>query len=206
MFLITDEQGKVQSVFCTLMDFDNKSFKVKQVDGDAQFLFGENFMSINSIYSENGFDGLNKYFRDNWGFTTDKYAIFTNSSFRKFLSAFNGISITVTEDIDYKSSAFNLELEKGYQSLSGEKILNYLMICKDENKERVLCEIISSVLLPEYVDNSDRLFKRFANESKTNISVIDFSDSFNTLKTYCYSDDKFTPVPFYKEVVNEENS
>lgn len=206
MFLITDEQGEVQSVFCTLMDFDNKSFKVKQVDGDAQYLFGKHFMSINSIYSENGIEGLNQYFNDNWGFTTDKYAVFTLSSMRKFLSSFNGISITVSEKIDYKSPSFNVELDKGYQSLSGEKALNYLMICKDEDKERVLCEIISSLLKAEYVDNGDTLFKKFANSSKTDISVIDFSDSYNTLKTYCYSNDKFAPVPFYKEEVNEENS
>ena len=128
------------------------------------------------------------------------------SDLRKFLSSFNGITVNVTENVNYKSAEFNLELSRGKQELSGEKALNYLMICKDENKERVLCEIISSVLMPEYVDKSERLFKRFANESKTNISVIDFADSLNTLKTYCYSDDKFTPVPFYKEVVNEENS
>lgn len=206
MFLITDEQGKVQSVFCTLVDFDRKSFMVKQVDGDAQYLFGKNYMSINSIYSENGFDGLNKYFNDNWGFSTDKYAVFTMSSLRKFLSSFDGISITVTENVDYKSPSFNLELQKGYQSLSGEKALNYLMICKDKNKERVVCEIISSVLKPEYADNGNRLFKSFANNSKTDISIIDFSDSLETLKTYCYADDKFTPVPFYVEKVNEENS
>lgn len=206
MFLITDEQNVVQSVFCTLVDFDNKSFKVKQVDGDAIYLYGDNYISINNIYAENGVDGLNKYFKDNWGFTTDKYAVFTTVSLRKFLSSFNGISLTVSENIDYKSSSFNLELDKGYQALSGEKALNYLMICKDENKERVLCEIISSLLKPEYADNSDNLFKKFANASKTDISVIDYSDSYNTLKTYCYSDDKFSPVPFYMEEVNEENS
>ncbi len=204
MFLITDENGKVKSVFCTLMDFDNKSFKVKQVDGDAQYLFGKNYMSISSIYSENGIEGLNKYFEDNWGFTTSKYAIFTVSSFRKFLSAFDGISVTVTENVDFKSPEFNLELDKGYQALSGEKVLNYLMMCSDENKERVLCEIICSVLLPEYTDKADRLFKRFANSCETDISVIDFSDSYNTLETYCHSEDKFKPVPYFVEETDEE--
>ena len=41
-----------------LVDFDNKTFKVKQVDGDAQYLFGKSYMSINRIYTENGFDAL----------------------------------------------------------------------------------------------------------------------------------------------------
>ena len=89
MFLVTDEQGKIQSVFCTLADFDKKTFRVKQVDGDAQYLFGNCYMSINRIYEENGIEGLNKYFSDNWGFSTEKYAVFTISSLRKFLSSFN---------------------------------------------------------------------------------------------------------------------
>ena len=163
-------------------------------------------MSINNIYSENGVGGLNKYFKDIWGFSTDKYALFTVTTLRKFLASFNGISLTVSESIDYRSSSFNLELDKGYQAISGEKALNYLMICKDENKERVLCDIISSLLKPEYADNSDSLFKKFANASKTDISVIDYSDCYNTLETYCYAVDKFSPVPFYSEEVNEEYS
>ena len=138
-------------------------------------------------------------------FSTDKCAVFTVSSLRKFLSSFDGISITVAESIEYHSSSINLELDKGYQSLSGEKVLNYLMICKDEYKEKVLCEIITSVLMPEYVDNGSRLFKSFANNSKTDISIIDYSNSFDTVKTYCYADDKFEPVPFYMEEINEEN-
>ena len=205
MFIIEDEQGKIESAFCTLVDFDNKTFKVKQVDGDAQYLFGKSYMSINRIYTENGFDGLNKYFTDNWGFSTDKYAVFTVSSLRKFLSLFNGISITVAESIEYHSSSINLELDKGYQSLSGEKVLNYLMICDNKYKEKVLCEIISSVLKPEYADNGTKLFKNFANYSETDISIIDYSDASDTLKTYCYADDKFEPLPFYMEETDEEN-
>ena len=36
----------------------------------------------------------------------------------------------------------------------------------------------------------------FANLSQTDISVIDFFDSLETLETYCYADDKFVPQPF----------
>ena len=39
-----------------------------------------------------------------------------------------GIAKNVTENVNYKSSEFNLEISKGKQELSGEKALNYLMI------------------------------------------------------------------------------
>ena len=70
------------------------------------------------------------------------------------------------------------------------------MICDNENKEQVLCDIITSVLNAEYIDESENLFKRFANLSQTDISVIDFFDSLEKLKTYCYADDRFLPQPF----------
>ncbi len=194
MFIITDNDDKVQSVFCTLVDFDNKTFKVKQVNGDAQYLYGKTYKSINGIYTDFSEVGVAQFFSEKWNISVDKYAVFKTSDFRKFLSLFNGITVNVTENVNYKSSDFNLELSKGKQELSGEKALNYLMIC--DNKEQVLCDIVASVLKAEYVDKSESLFKKFANLSKTDISVIDFFDSVETLETYCYANDKFLPEPF----------
>ena len=59
-----------------------------------------------------------------------------------------------------------------------------------------MLDIIESVLDGEHVDDAENLFKRFANLSKTDISVIDFYDSLEILKTYCYAEDKFFPQPF----------
>lgn len=194
MFIITDNDDKVQSVFCSLVDFDNKTFKVKQVNGDAQYLYGKSYKSINGIYTEFSEVGVAEFFLEKWSISVDKYAVFKMSDFRKFLSSFNGITVNVSENVNYKSSDFNLELSKGKQELSGEKALNYLMICDD--KEQVLCDIVASVLKADYMEKSESLFKKFANLSKTDISVIDFFDSVKTLETYCYADDKFLPEPF----------
>lgn len=194
MFIITDNDDKIQSVFCTLVDFDNKTFKVKQVNGDAQYLYGKTYKSINGIYTEFSEVGVAEFFSEKWSISVDKYAVFKMSDLRKFLSSFNGITVNVSENVNYKSSDFNLELSKGKQELSGEKALNYLMICDD--KEQVLCDIVASVLKADYMEKSESLFKKFANLSKTDISVIDFFDSVKTLETYCYADDKFLPEPF----------
>ena len=91
---------------------------------------------------------------------------------------------------------FNLELSKGKQEISGEKALNYLLICDNEQREKILCDIITSILTDEHIENAEKLFKKFANLSETDISVIDFHDSLKALETYCYADDKFLPQPF----------
>ncbi len=196
MFIITDGDDNVESVFCTLMDFDNKAFKVKQVDGDAQYLYGETYKSLNGIYADFAESGLQNFFSENWNINADKYAVFKMNDLRRFLSLYNGITVNVTENVNYKSSDFNIELPKGKQEISGEKALNYLMVCDDKDKEKVICDIIESVLKTEYMENSENLFKKFVNLSNTNISVIDFFDSLKTLETYCYADDKFLPEPY----------
>ncbi len=196
MFIITDGDDNVESVFCTLTDFDSKQFQVKQVDGNAQYLYGETYKSINGIYADFAESGLQNFFLEKWNINVDKYAVFKMNDLRRFLSLYNGITVNVTENVNYKSSDFNLELPKGKQEISGEKALNYLMICDDGDKENVICHIITSVLKAEYMENSENLFKKFVNLSRTNISVIDFFDSLETLETYCYADDKFLPQPF----------
>ncbi len=118
------------------------------------------------------------------------------SDLRRFLSSFNGIAVNVSEDINYKSSDFNLELEKGKQEISGEKALNYLLICDSKQREKVICDIITSVLTADYFEGAEKLFKKFANLSKTDISVIDFFNSLEMLEAYCYADDKFLPQPY----------
>lgn len=194
MFIITDNNGAVKSVFCTNLDYDKKSFTVKQIDGDFQCMYKNKYMMVNGIYSAFSTDGLAEFIRFKWNINVDKYAVFTMSDLRTFLSAFNGLSINVAEKVDYKSSEFNLELEKGRQELSGEKALNYLMYC--DNKEQVFCDIITSVLTEEHFSASQKLFKRFVNAAETNISIVDFYDAINNLEVYCKAEDKFAPQPY----------
>ena len=196
MFIITDADDTVESVFCTLMDFDNKTFRVKQVNGDAQYLYGKTYKSINGVYKDSAENGLSEFFTEKYNISIDKYVVFKLSDLRRFLSLFNGMTINVNEDVNYKSDNYNLELSKGKQEISGEKALNYLLICDNEQREKIFCDIIASILTDEHIENAEKLFKKFANLSETDISVIDFHDSLKTLETYCYADDKFLPQPF----------
>ena len=196
MFIITDADNNVESVFCTLMDFDNKSFKVKQVNGDAQYLYGKTYKSMNGIYIDSAENGLAEFFTEKYNINVDKYVVFKLSDLRRFLSLFNGISVNVNEDIKYMSSDYNLELSKGKQEISGEKALNYFLICDNIERENVICDVITSVLTDEHIENAEKLFKNFANLSRTDISVIDFHNALEVLETYCYADDKFLPQSY----------
>lgn len=196
MFTILNDENKIEFVFCTFIDFYNKTFKIKQIDGDAQLSFGEIYKSVNGIYAESSVDGLKSFIQSCYDVKIDKFAMFKKSDFKKFLSNFDGIEIDVTEDVNYQSPEFNLELKAGKQALSSEKAVNYLFVCDKIDREKALCDVISSLLKSQYIKEADILFKKFVNSCKTDISVIDFSDSMETIKVYCFADDKFMPTPY----------
>ncbi len=196
LFIVTDSENKVKSAFCTLINFDNKTFNVKQLNGDSQYLYGEKYKSINGIFQDSQENGIAEFFTEKYNINVDKYVVFKLSDLRRFLALFNGVTVNVAEDVNYKSNDYTLELSKGKQEISGEKALNYFLICDNAERENVICDIIASILTEEHVGNAEKLFKNFANLSKTDISVMDFYNSLEVVETYCYADDKFLPQPY----------
>ncbi len=196
MFVVLNDKNNVEFVCCSLIDFDNKSFKVQQLAGDTQVGFGKTYKSVNGVYKESGEVGLKSLLKDHYKIEIDKYAVFKRSDLKKFLTTFGGITVNVPENINYTSSDFDIELDKGTQSLSAEKTINYLFACDGIQREKALCDVFTSILTKENVVKADSLFKKFVNACETDISVIDFSNSVKTLEIYCSADDKFMPVSY----------
>lgn len=188
LFVITDDKSTIEMSFIVIADFDKKSMSVEVV---------EDIVSLNANYVESKEIGLKNYISSSYNINIDKYAIFTKDNFKKALSLFNGINLNVSEAINYKSSEFNLLLEAGNHTVSGDIAYKYLMANNDITaKELIVCDIINSILSMEYINKSDSLFKSFVNLCVTDISIIDYSDSIDTLATYTKANDKFLPEPY----------
>ena len=121
---------------------------------------------------------------------------FNKKDFKTFLSKFDGINVNIKEKIDFKSQEYNLYLEPGEQSVSGDIAFKLLAICDDKTVEPLLCDVINSILIPKYIDKSDSLFKTFANSCITDISIIDYTDKIEKLRIYANAKDKFRPTPY----------
>ncbi len=196
MFVFLNDKSNVEFICCSMIDYDNKSFKIGQINGDSQINVGDCYKSVNGIYTDNGINGIKDLILDRYGVSVDKYAVFNKSDLKQFLLAYDGFTVNVTESIDYTSPEFDIELEVGVQTLSAEKTINYLYACDGSARESALCDVAVSILKPQYISYADSLFKKFVNASKTDISVIDFSNAFDALETYCLADDKFAPISY----------
>ena len=187
LFVVKDDAGNIDLPFLVMTDFDNKTMNVKVIDDKT---------GLTKFYSENGENALKEYASAQLKTTVDKYVVFEHSQFKIFLSKFDGITVDVKKKIDYKSHDFNLILETGKQTLSGDIVYKLLLMSDNDILEYILCDVINSVLTPEYVNESESLFKDFVNSSSTDISIVDYADKIDKLRIYAYSNDKFMPTPY----------
>lgn len=192
LLLIIKDEKNVDYLCVVSTDFDGKSMTVNCIDGNSKIQYDNLNMTVSSIYSDDYEIGIKKALSNN-GIEIHKYAVFSNDQLKDVLSLFDGFSVNVQNPVNYKSQDFNLNIETGLQELSPDLTYKYLKISDISTRERIICDIIKSVLTEKYADNSDKLFTSFVNLCETDISVIDYSEAVDRLKAYCYAEDKFSP-------------
>ncbi len=150
--------------------------------------------TFEDIYHEKSVDGIINVLNSHFETQIEKYIVCSRTQLRDILSLFDDISINVSRPIDYHSFDFNLELKEGKQVLSDDYIMKYLVISDNNTRSSIICDVINSILVPEYTENSQHLFANFVNSCKTNISVIDYSEKIDDLIVYSKAKDKFLPT------------
>lgn len=194
LFVCADSKEAFDFAFAVECDFDSKAMVVKCVDASSKITLNGNSLTCAEIYKNHSINELKSAFDKSFAINVDKYFICDRAGAKEILSLFEGITINVAENIDYDSNGISLELNKGKQTVSGAYALNYLLISDNSTREQIVCDIINSVLIPQYTDNSQNLFTDFVNAGETDISVIDYSESIESIKIYANAEDKFLPV------------
>ena len=182
LFYVTDGEGKPDWAVALITDFNSKAMQVKGFSAPEALGAGGSFTDFKNSVSAT------------IGTPVDKYAVFTYEGLVEFFSQFDGITVNVPVGINYQGADFTLKLDAGRQALSPEYTAKLLSVSNDSQLAGVMCDVINSVLAPEYTENSQKLFTEFVNLSNTDISVIDYSEWAEALKIYSNSTDKFYPT------------
>lgn len=194
LFVCAESKDVFDFAFTVECDFDNKAMVIKCVDANTKITLNGSSITCGEIYKNHSINELKSGFGESFDINVDKYFICDRAGVKEILSLFDGITVNVEENIDYDSNGISLELNKGKQTISGAYTLNYLLVSENSTREQIVCDIINSVLTPEYTDNSQNLFTDFVNAGETDISVIDYSESIENLKIYANAEDKFLPI------------
>ncbi len=186
-------KGKSCLLFVCLNEDSSYSFSCTvETDYEKREMLISSY-DLKNVYDDGGVDGAKeKLFSQS--VSVDKYVIFDYGELNDFLSEFDAFEVNVKNNIDYKSSDFNLNLKAGTQSISADYLVKYLQIADADEKNNLVCSVINTVLKPKNTEKSDKLFKIFVNLFETDISIIDYSNGIDNIKIYSNSDDKFLPA------------
>lgn len=193
IFICVDNKNEFKFSLTLKTDYDNKLMTVNSFGYSDTVIYDGQEYSCGVVYERFALDALIKSISVKSGTEFEKYIKCTSSQLKDVFSLFKEINVNVLYDVDYHSPDFNLELDSGKQNLSADYLMKYLMISENSIRKSVFCDIINSVLKPEYTENSYNLFIGFVNSCETDISVIDYSESIEKLIVYSNSDDKFLP-------------
>ncbi len=193
LFVCAEGKEGFNFAFCVTCDFDNKLMTVKAVDKATAITVNGAQSSCQAVYENSLVNGLKSAFFESYGIEINKYFICDSSGAKEVLSLFDGITLNVAKDVDYNDGNISLSLKQGEQTVSGKIAYNYLAISDNATRQQIVCDIISSVLVAEYTENSQSLFADFVNAGETDISIIDYSNSIEKLEIYSKATDKFLP-------------
>ena len=93
------------------------------------------------------------------------------------------MDITVPEQIEYKGTDFSLILVRGKQNLKGDSLFKYLRYLDSQGahgrslQASALLEMLDYVFKPSYLEKRSRIFSKLSNTLKTDLSIVDFSQT-----------------------------
>lgn len=151
-----------------------------ETDGEA--------VSLEMLYQKWGELELAKAVETATGVKIDGYAGSDGNSFRNMINSFSGVDVTVPEQVEYRGEGLTLVLVKGKQNMKGDTLYKYMLYLESlgargrSMQANVLTEIFESVFKPSYIGRTSSIFSKFSNTLKTNLSIVDFSQTEEAVK------------------------
>lgn len=207
--LLLSNENTDELYMCALFqtDMDTVSYKVCTIDPQTQ----EDGKILSNTYESLGAAGVTSSVSRIFGVDIDYYADFDYTDYESFFDYLGSVNYTVLSDVRYKDTSrygYNIKVSEGNQSLSGDtavKLMRYY-VSQEKNYSAVNDIILSAVsqhVNTENYEKRERVFSKFIESTKTNITVRDFTAQQNNLTVLS---SETTGVTVYNVPINYEGS
>ncbi len=133
IFLIggMDRFQDLDTIMLAALEKEKKSLRLFSVPKDTLSENGRKNMQISKAYSVGGIEGLKKELKHLTGLPIDRYVLIKHDGFTKLVDHMGGVTITVSEPMDYEDSLqdLSIHLTVGEQTLNGENALDFVRYC-----------------------------------------------------------------------------
>lgn len=211
---VTSDDGK-ETRFVNLINVDLGEKVIRVIPFDHTLKDEETKISYAQILQESGIKELVSSVSDYYGTQIDRYALLTDTGYKSVFRALGDITLKVSKDVEYDTPDMFLELKRGENTLAPEKTFKYMKyICETEkgyecsklNAEVVVASFNAFYNLEKF-NSADSLFSKLVNYCKTDISIVDYTESKEKIEYLIpkTSKEKLKVYVSEKEITDEEN-
>lgn len=194
---------------CALLqvDMDTVSYKACAIDPETD----ENGRVLSDTYVSLGASGVTSSVSRLFGIDIDYYADFNYTDYASFFDYLGSVNYTVLGDVRYKDTSrygYNIKVSEGNQTLSGDTVVKLMRYYTSQEKNysavnEIILSAVSQHVNAENYEKRERIFSKFIESTKTNITVRDFTAQQNNLTVLS---SETTGVNVYNVPVNYEGS
>lgn len=123
----------------------------------------------------------------------DRYVVVDEKNFKKATRCLGNYSLTLDEKITYNDGSFSLNLVKGKQTLTGDKLMDYILYQEKQggnyldSQALIICDMIDQMVCERNIEEGEDMFNQLINIVESNISVVDYTKSSPYLQSYVLS-------------------
>lgn len=187
------DSGSKKLRFAWLVNFRLPEAEVTVCTLPPDTLLSGGTESLERVLAKSGANEAVKKLEEHTGFTIDGYIGSDEQSFKAMINYLGGATVTVPEQIEYRSDEFTVILVKGKQNLKADSLFKYLRYLSTLGargktlQSTVLTEILDGIFRPANTEKRERYFSKLSNTVKTDLSIVDYSASEDGIKAFMQS-------------------
>ncbi len=199
LFICADSDGGLLFSFLIKSNMPETRIEVYGISGSTVSEAGGVSLTFDGHYKKFGAAGLREAVKSAYSVNIDRYVKVSEAQFKSFVSKTGDITVNVPAAV----SSGGLSLDAGEQSLSSDLLLKYLKYCSEDEKNSAFCAFLSTVFGEDNLNSMDSLFSYLANNSETDISIVDFTNKKGELSAFINSGGNIVPAGDAANAVEE---
>ncbi len=210
---VTSDDGK-SIRFINFIDVNMADKTIRVIPFDHTVKDSETQLAYSKILNTKGVNELVYSIEKNMNIDINRYAIFTDTGYKSVFRALGDVTIEVSEDVEYDTPDMFLELKRGENTVSPEKVFKYMKyICETEKGyecSKLNAQVIVSAFEAFYnidkFNSADTLFSKLINYCESDISIVDYTENKEKIEYLIpkTSKEKLKVYVSEKEINNEE--
>lgn len=186
---VTSDDGKA-SMFMNVItvNLGDKTIRVVPIDGGLKDKITNR--TYDNLLVTNGVKSVVEALNTQYGISINKYVVLTETGYKSFFRTMGDITLRISQDVEYDTPDMFLELTRGENTLSPDKIYKYMKYLCETNKgydrakanADIIVAAFNAYYTPQRFNSADNTFSIIIDYCTTDISIVDFTGAKDELE------------------------